>query len=103
MRAINNSQNVAPSAVLGGSGTIGFPASRISWISLALLCTSAAYFLNDMRKQTLETPQMRLAPERRQSRAPVTERYKLEHAWNLTLIKVILWTTGGVEPETQLH
>lgn len=51
--AINNSKDIVPSAVLGGTDTFGFHASRISWISLALLCTSAAYFLNDMRKQTL--------------------------------------------------
>jgi hypothetical protein len=51
--AINNSKEIVPSGVLGGTDTIGFYASRISWISLALLCASAAYFLNDMRKQTL--------------------------------------------------
>jgi membrane protease YdiL (CAAX protease family) len=51
--AINNSKDIVPSGVLGGTDTFGFHASRISWISLALLCASAAYFLNDMRKQTL--------------------------------------------------
>ena len=51
--AINNSKDIIPSGVLGGTDTFGFHASRISWISLALLCASAAYFLNDMRKQTL--------------------------------------------------
>lgn len=35
---------------------------------------------------------MQLAPERRRSRAPGPERYKLEHAWNLTFAKAILWT-----------
>ena len=51
--AINNSKDIVPSGVLGGTDTFGFHASRISWISLALLCASAVYFLNDMRKQTL--------------------------------------------------
>lgn len=51
--AINNSKDIVPSGVLGGTDTFGFHASRISWISLALLCASAAYFLNDMRTQTL--------------------------------------------------
>jgi len=49
--AINNSKDIVPSGVLGGTDTFGFHASRISWISLALLCASAAHFLNDMRKQ----------------------------------------------------
>jgi membrane protease YdiL (CAAX protease family) len=48
--AINNSKDIVPSGVLGGTDTFGFHASRISWISLALLCASAVYFLNDMRK-----------------------------------------------------
>ena len=51
--AINNSKDIVPSGVLGGTDTFGFHAPRISWISLALLCASAAYFLNDMRTQTL--------------------------------------------------
>ena len=51
--AINNSKDIVPSGLLGGTETFGFHASRISWISLVLLCASAAYFLNDMRKQTL--------------------------------------------------
>jgi len=51
--AINNSKDIVPSEVLGGTDTFGFHASRMSWISLALLCASAAYFLNDMRKQRL--------------------------------------------------
>ena len=51
--AINNSKDIVPSGLLGGTDTFGFHASRISWISLALLCACAAYFLNDIRKQTL--------------------------------------------------
>ena len=40
--AINNSKDIVPSGVLGGTDTFGFHGSRISWISLALLCASAA-------------------------------------------------------------
>jgi hypothetical protein len=47
---INNSKDIVPSGVLGGTDTFGLHASRIS---LALLCASAAYFLIDMRRQTL--------------------------------------------------
>lgn len=51
--AINNSKDIVPSGVLGGTDTFGFHASRISWIALVLLWACAAYFLVDMRKQTL--------------------------------------------------
>ena len=51
--SINNSTDIVPSGVLGGTDTFGLHASRISWISLALLWASAAWFLNDMRGQTL--------------------------------------------------
>ena len=51
--AINNSKDIVPSGVPGGTETIGFHASRISWIALALLWGCAAGFLLDMRKQAL--------------------------------------------------
>ena len=51
--AINNSKDIVPSGVPGGTETFGFRASRISWIALALLWGCAAGFLLDMRKQTL--------------------------------------------------
>jgi uncharacterized protein len=51
--AINNSKDIVPSGVPGGTETFGFHASRISWIALALLWGCAAVFLLDMRKQTL--------------------------------------------------
>jgi len=50
--AINNSKDIVPSGVPGGTATFGFYASRISWIALALLGGCAAAFLLDMRKQT---------------------------------------------------
>lgn len=49
--AINNSKDIVPSGVLSGTQTFGFGASRISWISLALLWACASYFLLDMRRQ----------------------------------------------------
>jgi membrane protease YdiL (CAAX protease family) len=51
--AINNSKDIVPSGVPGGTETIGFHASRISWITLALLWGCAVGFLLDMRKQPL--------------------------------------------------
>lgn len=51
--AINNSKDIVPSGVPGGTETFGFHASRISWIALALLWGCAAGFLLDMRKQRL--------------------------------------------------
>jgi membrane protease YdiL (CAAX protease family) len=50
--AINNSKDIVPSGVPGGTETFGFHASRISWIALALLWGCAAGFFLDMRKQT---------------------------------------------------
>ena len=51
--AINNSKDIVPSGVLGGTNTFGFHASRISWIALVLLWGCVVCFLLDMRKQTL--------------------------------------------------
>lgn len=48
--AINNSKDIVPSGVPGGTETFGFHASRISWIALALLWGCAAGFLLDMAK-----------------------------------------------------
>lgn len=47
--AINNSKDIVPSGVPGGTATFGFGASRISWIALVLLWGCAAYFLLHMR------------------------------------------------------
>jgi membrane protease YdiL (CAAX protease family) len=47
--AINNSKDIVPSPVIGGTGTFGLHPSLISWITLALLWACAGYFLFDMR------------------------------------------------------
>jgi len=49
--SINNSKDIVPSGVIGGTATFGFGASRISWIGLVLLATCAAYFLVDIRNR----------------------------------------------------
>lgn len=49
--AINNSKDIVPSGVIGGTATFGFRASGISWIALALLWACATYFSLDMRKK----------------------------------------------------
>lgn len=49
--SINNSKDIVPSGVIGGTATFGFRASRISWIALALLWACAAYFSSGMRNK----------------------------------------------------
>lgn len=51
--SINNSKDIVPSGVIGGTATFGFRASRISWIALALLWVCAAYFSSGMRNKGL--------------------------------------------------
>jgi len=48
--SINNSKDIVPSGVIGGTPTFGLGASGISWIALVLLWVCAAYFLVDIRK-----------------------------------------------------
>ena len=49
--AINNSKDIVPSGVAGGTETFGFHASFVSWVTLAVLWVSAACFLLDMSKK----------------------------------------------------
>lgn len=46
--AWNNSKDVVPSGVAGGTATFGFHASLVSWLTLAVLWVCAACFLLDM-------------------------------------------------------
>jgi membrane protease YdiL (CAAX protease family) len=46
----NNSKDIVPSGVAGGTGTFGFHASLVSWLTLAVLWVCAVYFLADMSK-----------------------------------------------------
>jgi uncharacterized protein len=47
--AVNNTQDIIPSAVPGGTKTFGFSASGLSWLAGVLLWIFAAYFLVQMR------------------------------------------------------
>jgi CAAX protease family protein len=47
--AINNTQDIIPSAVSGGTKIFGFSASPLSWLAAAVLWICAAYFLVRMR------------------------------------------------------
>ncbi len=48
--AVNNSKDIVPSAVPGGTKTFGFSASLVAWLTVALLWACAAYFLVRMSK-----------------------------------------------------
>lgn len=52
--AWNNSKDIVPSAMQGGTTTFGVGASPVGWITLALLWVCAAYFLADMHKTELQ-------------------------------------------------
>ena len=47
--AINNTQDIIPSAVPGGTKTFGFSASLLSWLAAVVLWICAGYFLFRMR------------------------------------------------------
>ena len=49
--SINNSKDLVPSGVTGGTAAFGFGASRISWIALVLLGACAVYFFVDIRNR----------------------------------------------------
>ena len=53
--AWNNSKDIVPSGVAGGTKTFGFHASFVSWVTLALLWVCAAYLLFDMSKKAAST------------------------------------------------
>src|SRR3989441_9175356 len=48
--AVNNSKDIVPSAVPGGTNTFGLSTSLVGWLTLALLWVCAAYFLVRMSK-----------------------------------------------------
>jgi CAAX protease family protein len=48
--AWNNSKDIVPSAMPGGTKTFGFSASLVGWLTVALLWAYAAYFLVGMSK-----------------------------------------------------
>ena len=56
--AWNNSKDIVPSGVAGGTKTFGFHASFVSWVTLAVLWVCAAYLLFDMstRRRHRSTP-----------------------------------------------
>lgn len=53
--AINNTQDIIPSAVPGGTKTFGLSASPLSWLAAAVLWICAAYFLFQMRDRKDQT------------------------------------------------
>ena len=50
--AWNNSKDIVPSVVAGGTATFGFHAPLVSWLTLAVLWVCAACFLLDMSRKT---------------------------------------------------
>ncbi len=50
--AYNNSKDIVPSASAPAPGVFSFAASRVAWLSVALLWTCAAFCLRDMRRIT---------------------------------------------------
>jgi hypothetical protein len=50
--AVNNTQDIVPSAVSGGTKTFGIAASALSWLAAAVLWICAAYFLVQMRTKS---------------------------------------------------
>jgi membrane protease YdiL (CAAX protease family) len=46
--AVNNSKDVVPSAVPGGTNTFGLSSSLVAWVTVALLWIGAAFFLARM-------------------------------------------------------
>lgn len=48
--AVNNSKDIVPSAVPGGTNTFGLSASLVAWLTVAVLWLCAAYFLVRMPK-----------------------------------------------------
>jgi len=46
--AVNNSKDIVPSAVPGGTNTFGLSASLVAWLTVAALWVCAAYFLARM-------------------------------------------------------
>ncbi len=62
--AVNNSKDIVPSGVPGGTNTFGFSVSLVSWLTLALLWACAAYFLFAMPKAEANTPREPVAQER---------------------------------------
>lgn len=49
--AWNNSKDIVPSGVAGGTATFGFHTSLVSWLTLAILWVCAACFLLDMSRR----------------------------------------------------
>lgn len=52
--AVNNSKDIVPSAVPGGSNTFGLGASAVAWFTVALLWICAACFLARMPRRNQE-------------------------------------------------
>lgn len=48
--AWNNSKDIVPSAVVGGTARFGFGASLVGWLTVVLLWVCAAYFLLNMSR-----------------------------------------------------
>ena len=57
--AINNTKDIVPSAVLGGSNPLTLRASFVGWTTAALLWICACYFLFQMRRAKLGAQEQR--------------------------------------------
>ncbi len=55
--AVNNSKDIVPSAMLGGTSTFGFKASPVAWLTVLLLWVCAAYFLHRISRVKSSVPQ----------------------------------------------
>jgi CAAX protease family protein len=52
--SVNNTKDIVPSAVSGATNTFSLSASRVAWVTVALLWICAAYFLVRMRGVRLQ-------------------------------------------------
>lgn len=53
--AVNNTKDIVPSFLAGASNPFSFHASRVGWLTVALLWTAAAWFLYRMRVDVSDT------------------------------------------------
>ena len=60
----NNSKDIVPSGVAGGTGAFGFHASRVSWLTLAILGLAAVFFLIDISKSESSVTKQRVVEAR---------------------------------------
>jgi hypothetical protein len=68
--AINNTKDIFPSATPGATNTLGLNASRLAWLTVALLWICAGYFLLRMPKWDASRQAAEPLPPNVASRSP---------------------------------